>query len=65
MADNRRAHAVWIVVVVAIATVAAVGILAWAMAYCVARGGSYDGGLSVSTNGWRVWEYKLGFYCTQ
>ncbi|MDQ7907430.1 hypothetical protein RB614_23205 [Phytohabitans sp. ZYX-F-186] len=45
---DRRDSAVWIIVLVAVAVVIAVGLLAWAYAYCVNRGGSFDGGLSVS-----------------
>jgi hypothetical protein len=62
---RRSAHAVWIVLIIAIAIVIVVGVLAWAMAYCVARGGSFAGGLSFKTNGWRVWEYRIQFLCTR
>lgn len=62
---RRLAHAVWIVVVVAIATVAVVGIMAYVAVKCINRGGSFTGGLSVKINGWRVWEYRLGFGCTR
>ncbi len=58
-------YAVWIVLIVAIAVVLAVGIMAYVAIHCINRGGSYDGGLSIETNGWKVWEYRLRFRCTQ
>lgn len=56
---------VWIVLIVAIAVVASVGIMAYVAVVCIKRGGSYDGGLSIATNGWKVWEYRLKFKCTR
>lgn len=66
---RRRTNtfAVWIVLIVAVAVavVLTVGIIAYVAMHCIRRGGSYDGGLSVKTNGWKVWEYRLRFRCTQ
>lgn len=62
---QSRLAAVWIVLIIAIAVVAAVGIMAYVATVCINRGGSFDGGLSVKTNGWKVWEYRLQFKCTR
>lgn len=62
---RREADIVWIVLIVAVAVVIAVGVLAWVAIYCIGRGGSYSGGLSFHTNGWKVWEYSMKFSCTQ
>lgn len=60
---DRRDQAVWIFVVVAVVIVlAAGGALAWAYAYCVSRGGSFDGGLSAD---WSTFSVELRFKCTQ
>lgn len=60
---ERRDQAVWIYVIVAVAVItAAGGVLAWAYAYCVSRGGSFDGGMSAS---WNPTEVELRFKCTQ
>lgn len=60
---DRRDNAVWIIVLVALAVVIAVGLLAWAYAYCVNRGGNFDGGLSVSYP--NPFTARLRFKCTQ
>ncbi|WP_127501871.1 hypothetical protein [Actinoplanes solisilvae] len=60
---DRRDSAVWIVVAVLLVVLLAVGLLAWAYAYCVGRGGSFDGGLSVSYP--RPRHAELRFKCTQ
>jgi hypothetical protein len=62
---SRDTYAIWIVLIVAIAVVAVVGIMAYVAVVCIRRGGSYAGGLSVKTNGWKVWEYKLQFKCSR
>ncbi|MGF1597258.1 MAG: hypothetical protein ACFCVK_10060 [Acidimicrobiales bacterium] len=62
---RQEAFAVWIVLIVAIAIVAVVGVMAYVAVVCINRGGSYAGGLSIRTNGWKVWEYKLSFKCTR
>lgn len=62
---ERSVYAVWVVAIVAIAAVGALGVVAYVATVCINRGGSFDGGLSVQTNGWKVWEYKLRFRCTQ
>lgn len=56
---------VWIVLIIAIAIVAMVGIMAYVAIHCINRGGVYAGGLSIQTNGWKVWEYRLNFKCTR
>ncbi|WP_162799140.1 hypothetical protein [Nocardioides sp. 616] len=56
---------VWIVLIVAIAVVASIGIMAYVATVCIKRGGSYNGGLSIGTNGWKVWEYTLKFKCSR
>lgn len=56
---------VWIVLIVAVALVASIGIMAYVATVCIRRGGSYDGGLSISANGWKVWEYRLRFKCSR
>lgn len=61
--EDRRDNAVWIIVLVALAVVIAIGLLAWAYAYCVRRGGSFDGGLSVSYP--NPFQARLRFKCTQ
>lgn len=65
MRERREAFVVWIVLIVAIAVVAVAGIMAYVAIVCINRGGVYSGGLGVSVNGWRVWEYKLRFSCTR
>ncbi len=62
---RRSVYAVWVVAIIAIAVVAVVGIMAYVAVVCIRRGGSYNGGLSIRTNGWKVWEYRLTFQCTR
>lgn len=60
---SRRDSAVWIIILVALAVVVAIGFLAWAYAYCLDRGGNFDGGLS-----WRFPNpitAELRFKCTR
>lgn len=62
--DRRdRVEPVTIFIVVSVALIiAAGGALAWAYAYCVDRGGSFDGGLEVD---WGSVYADLRFKCTQ
>lgn len=62
---QRENYAVWVVVIVAIAIVAAAGLMAYVATICINRGGSFLGGLNVETNGWKVWEYRLEIECSQ
>lgn len=59
----RRDHAVWIVAIVALALLGALGILTFAMIKCRARGGSYTGGVRIVKKSWfTVW---LGMSCSR
>jgi hypothetical protein len=59
--QERRAYAVGIVLIVAVAVVAAIGIMAYVAIYCINRGGSYSGGLDVDRKGWK---FRLKFKCS-
>jgi hypothetical protein len=63
--ERQRNHAIWIVLIIAVVVLAGIGAMTYVAIYCIRRGGSYAGGLSISRNGWKVWEYRLQFKCTR